>query len=224
MPRSPTETRDRLIRSAEHLFAEHGINGASLRQVARDAGQANTGAIQYHFGDRQGLVAAIVGKHWRDSDPRRHALLDSYEDAESHDLRDLAAALVHPLAAKLSDPDGGRAYLRISAELYNRPIPFDEMVPDAHRGTSLRRWHALLSEFLPAGDRGGRYTRSAAIRFAFDELARRAASPPKVDDRAFTNVLVDHVTSLLATRASPQTRRAVGRTGDPAPTSTSTPG
>jgi AcrR family transcriptional regulator len=217
MPRSPIETRDRLIRAAEQLFAEHGINGASLRQVARDAGQANTGAIQYHFGDRQGLVAAIVGKHWRDSDPRRHALLDSYEDSGRRDLRDLADALVQPLAAKLADPDGGRPYLRISAELYNRPIPFDQMVPDTHRGTSLRRWHALLSELLPPGGRGGLYTRSAAIRFAFDELARRAASPPKVDDRAFTNVLVDHVTSLLATRPSPQTRRAVARAAASAP-------
>jgi AcrR family transcriptional regulator len=224
MPRSPIETRHRLIRAAEQLFAEHGINGASLRQVARDAGQANTGAIQYHFGDRQGLVGAIVGKHWRDSDPRRHALLDGYEGSGRRDLRDLAAALVQPLAAKLSDPDGGRAYLRISAELYNRPIPFDEMVPDAHRGTSLRRWHALLSEFLPAGERGGLYTRSAAIRFAFDELGRRAASPPKPDDRAFTNALVDHVASLLATRPSRQTQRAVARAADPDPAPEPAPG
>jgi AcrR family transcriptional regulator len=211
MARSSDDTRDRLVGAAERLFAECGIHVVSLRQVAREAGQANTGAIQYHFGGRSGLLAAIVRKHWSDSEPRRHALLDRYEDEGGGDLRELAAALVLPLAAKLSDPDGGRAYLRISAELYNRPHPFAELNLDPKMWTSMPRWHALLSEFLPPEDRGAGYTRLAAIRFAFDELARRAASPARPDDRAFTNALIDHVTSLLRTRPSEQTVQAVAR-------------
>jgi len=216
IPRSSVDTRGRLVSAAERLFAEYGIIAVSLRQVAREAGQANTGAIQYHFGDRQGLLAAVVRKHWSDSEPRRHALLDRYEDTAGGELRELAAALVLPPAAKLSDPDGGRAYLRISAELYNRPAPLVGLDLDPDRWTSMPRWHALLSEFLPTGDRGATYTRLAAIRFAFDELGRRAGSPPKADDRAFVNALIDHVTSLLRTRPSPQTLQAVAREPDAA--------
>jgi AcrR family transcriptional regulator len=209
-PTGAAATRARLIRAAEQLFAEHGIEGASLREVNRRAGQSNTGAVQYHFGDRKGLLLAIIAKHWSDNEPRRHALLDQYEESGEDDLRVLAAALVLPLAAKLSDPDGGRAYLRISAEFYSRPAPPLELVPDVKRWTSIHRWHVLLSEAIPVEDRAGLHTRFAAIRFAFTELARRAEMPPRPDDRAFTSHLVDMVTALLATRPSPQTLRALG--------------
>ena len=107
------DTRDQIIRAAEALFAARGIDGVSLREINRAAGQSNTGAVQYHFGDRDGLVLAIIGKHRRDTEPRRHALLDMYEDAGVDDLRALASALVAPAAAKLGDPDGGRDYLQV---------------------------------------------------------------------------------------------------------------
>ena len=103
------------------MFAARGIDGVSLREINRLAGRSNTGAVQYHFGDRDGLVLALIAKHRRDTEPRRHALLDQYDESGHDDLRALAAALVSPAAAKLSDPDGGREYLQISAEFYMRP-------------------------------------------------------------------------------------------------------
>ena len=48
--------RDALRRSAEQLFAAHGVDGVSLRQITREAGQRNTTALQYHFGSRDGLL------------------------------------------------------------------------------------------------------------------------------------------------------------------------
>lgn len=203
-------TRARLVRAAEQLFAEQGIEGASLREINRRAGQSNTGAVQYHFGGRQGLLHAVIAKHWSDNEPRRHALLDQYEEAGEHDLRALAAALVLPLASKLADEDGGRAYLRISASFYTRPARVEDLVPDVDRWTSIHRWHVLLSEAMPVQDRAGLHTRFAAIRFAFTELARRAEMPPRADDRAFTSHLVDMVAALLAASPSPQTLRALG--------------
>ena len=44
-----SETRDQIIRAAEELFAARGIDGVSLREINRAAGQSNTGAVQYHF-------------------------------------------------------------------------------------------------------------------------------------------------------------------------------
>ena len=41
------DTRDQIIRAAEQLFAAHGIDGVSLREINRAAGQSNTGAVQY---------------------------------------------------------------------------------------------------------------------------------------------------------------------------------
>ena len=52
------ETRDRILRAAEVLLADQGIDGVSLREINRAAGQSNTAAVQYYFGDRDGLLTA----------------------------------------------------------------------------------------------------------------------------------------------------------------------
>jgi AcrR family transcriptional regulator len=201
------DTREQIIRAAEALFAAHGIDGVSLREINRAAGQSNTGAVQYHFGDRDGLVRALIDKHRRDSEPRRHALLDQYEEAGEDDLRALAAALVSPLAAKLSDPDGGRDYLQISAEFYSRPSRQGKRTPIMGPDDSILRWHRLLDPLVPDEEREVLHSRYPAIRFAFVELARRAAGEPREDDRLFTSHLTDLVTALLASSPSAQTTR-----------------
>jgi AcrR family transcriptional regulator len=201
------DTRDQIIRAAEQLFAAHGIDGVSLREINRAAGQSNTGAVQYHFGDRDGLVRALIDKHRRDSEPRRHALLDQYEESGAQDMRALAAALVSPLAAKLADPDGGREYLQISAEFYSRPSRQGKRTPIIGPDDSITRWHELLNPLVPEEELSVLHTRYPAIRFAFVELARRAAGDPREDDRLFTSHLTDLVTALLASQASTQTTR-----------------
>jgi AcrR family transcriptional regulator len=203
------DTRDRIVRAAEQLFAERGIAAVSLREINRAAEQHNTGAVQYHFGDREGLLKALVDKHRHDSEPRRHALLDQYEESDEADLRALAAALVHPIAAKLNDPDGGRAYLRIAGEYYSRPVSFQQMFPDREPGNSMPRWNDLLDELEP---RVRLAQRGTAIRFMFAELARRAAQEPSDEDRLFVSHLVDSVAAVLGVQPSPQTQRLRTRT------------
>jgi AcrR family transcriptional regulator len=53
------ETKARLQREAQRLFALHGFRGASVRDITR-AAQANLGAITYHFGTKEALHAAVV--------------------------------------------------------------------------------------------------------------------------------------------------------------------
>ena len=202
-----SDTRAELIRAAERLFASRGIDGVSSREITRAAGQRNTSALQYHFGDRPSLLQAVIDKHRADTEPRRHALLDQCEADGSGDLRALAAALVLPLAAKLADPDGGRAYLQINCEVYTRPSVRVELVPRRDPGNSMLRWHAMLDPLLPEEERKGLHWRFPAIRLAFVELARRAESPPRRDDRLFTSHLTDLVTALLTSRPSGPTLR-----------------
>lgn len=200
-------TRARIIRAAEELFAARGLNGVSLREINRAAGQSNTGAVQYHFGDRDGLVRAVIDKHRRDSEPRRHALLDQYEAAGVDDLRALTAALVLPAAAKLSDPDGGREYLQIASEYYSRPASIDELIPERDPNASMERWNQLLDRIAPVAAESALRSRLPAIRFTFVELSRRAAGPPRRDDPLFVSHLVDMVTAVLAAEPSVQTTR-----------------
>lgn len=55
-----TETRERIIKAAIRCFARDGLHGVSLRAVGKEAGQKNTAAVHYHFGDREGLLRASL--------------------------------------------------------------------------------------------------------------------------------------------------------------------
>lgn len=206
---APGATRQAIISAAERLFADHGIDGVSLREINRAAGQSNTGAVQYHFGDRDGLVLALIAKHRRTTEPRRHALLDHYEDVGVDDVRGLASALVAPAAAKLSDADGGREYLQISAEYYTRAQRATRL-PELGPSDSISRWHKLLDPLVPDEERAVLHTRFPAIRFAFVELARRAGAAPREDDRLFVSHLTDLVAALLSSTPSRSTTRLLG--------------
>lgn len=203
-----------LIAAAEQLFADRGIDGVSLREINREAHQRNTTSLQYHFGDRHGLLRAILDKHGHEVHLRRNALLDQYDANGTDDLRALASAFVLPLVAKLHDHDGGRQYLRICAELVNRgnrPIEADEpsiLTDPSGRDPrdSITRWSRLVGPLLPPSVVGPPlHRRFAAIRFSHIELGRRASDSPHQSDRLFTSHLVDLMTSLLVTPVSDET-------------------
>jgi AcrR family transcriptional regulator len=202
---NPMLTREKLISAAEQLFAERSIDGVSLRQINSAAGQRNSTALQYHFGGRSGLIRAVLDKHRDEIETRRHALLDEYEGTGGGDLRLLAAALVRPVAAELADPDGGRAYLRIMAQLVNRPGRPEPSRETTDPTDSIYRWRQLVAPLLPEVSRNRLHLRWVALRTTYVELARRAEEPPATDDRLFTSYLIDLVTSVLSTTASDET-------------------
>jgi len=200
------DTRDRLITAAEELFAANGIQAVSLREIVRASGARNTTALQYHFGDRAGLMRAVLEKHHLDVDTRRHAMLDAYEADGEPDLWALAGALVQPLAAKLADPHGGSAYLQILAELMNSPQPALDGAAFDDPGDSMLRWRVAVAPLL-SDDAIRLHRRFVALRFAVVELARRADSAPHTDDHLFISHLIDLVAALLAAPPSAQTLR-----------------
>jgi AcrR family transcriptional regulator len=203
------DVRAQLISAAEDLFASCGIRGVSLREINRRARQGNVSALQYHFGDRDGLLQAVLEKHRRVTEPQRHVLLDRYEASAIDDLRQLAATLVLPLASKLGDPNGGREYLQIASEHYTQAGSLEELVPDKTALDSMRRWHQLVDPLLPQTERTVLHSRFPAIRLVFSELARRAKGVRRRDDRLFTSQLIDIVTAVLVVQPSAETNRLI---------------
>ncbi|HEY2434914.1 MAG TPA: CerR family C-terminal domain-containing protein [Vicinamibacterales bacterium] len=53
------DTRERLLREARRLFADHGFGNVTVRDICREA-RANVAAINYHFGDKLGLYREVV--------------------------------------------------------------------------------------------------------------------------------------------------------------------
>lgn len=207
---SADDTRRVLIAAAERLFADQGVDGPSLREITRAAGQRNTAALQYHFGDRDDLLLAVLDKHGRDIDVKREALLDSVELDHPPNARALAGALVVPLVAKLDDADGGPEYLRIVGEMAMRPLRFAKPLVAAADTPSMRRWLKDVEALVPP-EASGRplHRRSAAYRFVHGELAGRARERSRRDHRLFTSHLVDLVLALLTAPVSDETRRLI---------------
>jgi AcrR family transcriptional regulator len=60
MPTRPSKvTRKKIIKAAARIFAEHGYDGASIRNIVAKA-DVNQAAISYHFGSKEGLYRAVL--------------------------------------------------------------------------------------------------------------------------------------------------------------------
>lgn len=210
------DTVSRLRRSAERLFAEHGVDGVSLRQITKEAGQRNVTAVNYHFGSRDGLLRAVLEYHLAELRIRHRTLVDRYLENPPEDpadrLRELADALVMPACAELECAHGGPDFLRIAAEVVNRSdwvvapgTPISELITHQHG------WGDLVEPLMPGSDdaaTGRLHRRFAAMRFVYVELGRRARQPqPRRDDRLFASQLTDLVTGLLTAPLSSRTLR-----------------
>ncbi|GAA1826900.1 hypothetical protein GCM10009836_00630 [Pseudonocardia ailaonensis] len=55
------QTQELILAAAEELFAERGFQSTSLVDVAERSG-VSRGSIPWHFGDKQGLLIAVVEK------------------------------------------------------------------------------------------------------------------------------------------------------------------
>ena len=59
MPAAVRSTKEQILLAAERLFADHGVDGVSMRQIGTAVGSGNNSAVLYHFGSKDNLVEAI---------------------------------------------------------------------------------------------------------------------------------------------------------------------
>lgn len=124
------DTRAKLIRAAEQLFATLGVDGTQTRDITRLAGQSNPSAIQYHFGSRQALLDTMLMDRQARTEETLHGLLDELgrpapsdltpsdpapSDLTSFGLAELVGLLVAVEGRELAT-ERGRYCLRIVAQ------------------------------------------------------------------------------------------------------------
>lgn len=113
--RKRVDTPTKLILSAEKLFGEYGIDAVTLRMVCDDADQKNKNSIQYHFGDRAGLLNAIFEFREHQLQPRRRQMLDYAEEHRRWgDVRYLLRICFEPTFLMYRD-DGEMGYIKLHA-------------------------------------------------------------------------------------------------------------
>lgn len=73
-------TRTALIEAAEELFADHGIENVSLRQIGEAIGSDNNAVVTYYFGNKEGLLRAIYEHRIPALEARRSALIRAADE------------------------------------------------------------------------------------------------------------------------------------------------
>lgn len=73
------ETRAILISTARKVFTEHGYAETSMDDLTAQA-SLTRGALYHHFGDKKGLLAAVVEQIDADMDARLQAISDQAKD------------------------------------------------------------------------------------------------------------------------------------------------
>ncbi|HLS99506.1 MAG: helix-turn-helix domain-containing protein [Porticoccaceae bacterium] len=100
----PAKGAIKLMQTAERLFGERGIDGVSLRQIVSAAGQANSSAVQHHFGTKQGLIQAVYDMRLPDLDDSRQRRLDAAKDSNDYvSVPQLLAAMFMPVAEEFDE-------------------------------------------------------------------------------------------------------------------------
>ena len=75
-----TDTKERILNVAELLFADRGFPATSLRDITSEA-SVNIASVNYHFGSKEALLAAVLERRLRPINARRLELLDAIESA-----------------------------------------------------------------------------------------------------------------------------------------------
>ena len=117
MPRSPEPARRQILDTALRLFAAQGVAAVSLREIRLAAKQRNAGALQYHFGSKEGLLRALLERELPPLVARRRVLLG--EAAATTDLRAVAAIFVLPFAELATGGDHERSVVLLLSELHD---------------------------------------------------------------------------------------------------------
>src|SRR5574340_603650 len=120
-PAKSRDTRAAILRSAEELFANNGLHGTSIRDIAMDA-DVTPALVLYHFQTKNDLYKEIF--RWRSKalGELREKRLDALSRSGAKpDLRQVLDAMVRPLIELRNEP-GGIAYARLIAREVSDPI------------------------------------------------------------------------------------------------------
>jgi AcrR family transcriptional regulator len=206
----------RLVDTAERLFADRGIEGVSLRQVAIEAGSANNSAVHYHFGSRAGLITAIFGYRLPQIARERRLL------AARSDPADLRARLESQYLPVLALADAARnRYVSFveQLQLWQPGGQFFASLPGEHQQSDLefRRDIQRILAHLPDQVCAMRIVDAQACFLHAAATRERAieAGEQVVDLELFEHALLDEVTGLLTTAPSPATLRHLAQNPQP---------
>ncbi|MBS0275514.1 MAG: TetR family transcriptional regulator [Proteobacteria bacterium] len=116
--------RERILDAAEELFAEHGLDGVTVRQVTRKA-NVDTALAHYYFGTKKGLFDAVFLRRAAVINEARLKAIDEYQinpGAGGATIEGFIQAFLDPVMERWAKGGSGwKNYLTIVAQVNNTP-------------------------------------------------------------------------------------------------------
>jgi AcrR family transcriptional regulator len=152
LPRA-TDTRQRILDTAERLFMALGYDGTSMRQITGDAG-VNLAAVNYHFGSKDTLVREVFKRRLDWLNRERLRVLDELEiKAGGKPLKpsQIVDAFFGTLLRMAGNEElGGTTFLNLLGRTMTGPSSFIGTLFAEEYADVLDRYKAALFRALPA--------------------------------------------------------------------------
>jgi AcrR family transcriptional regulator len=146
------DTRWRILDVAEELFGEQGLDRVSIRDITRKA-KVNLAAINYHFGTKEDLIAAVFERRVVPVNEARLAALDRVETSAGKGILKLEAileAFIRPaLQSSLKASKGRTAFSKLFGRCLSEPSPEVEALLKRQFEPLAERMHTVLKKALP---------------------------------------------------------------------------
>lgn len=182
MSRKPkTSPQDHILDAAERAFAEHGFEGASLREIVRQAG-VNLATVYYYFESKEALMAAVIERRFA---PLREDHLDRLRQCEAQargrpvPLEQILEALLRPpLRLAATSMARSQTVMRLVGRLVTEPNPqFQDLL--RRRNEKVRAaFVAALGRSLPDLSLADLHWR---LEFVWGALAFVLCNPRKIE-------------------------------------------
>ena len=192
-------TKQRILDSAEALFARHGFAGASLRQVTA-AASVNLAAVNYHFGSKENLVNEVFRRRLDELNAQRLQALAAVLGKPGCTLEGVLAAFVRPALALAQDDRGGGSFVRVLARAYAEHNEQLRKFLHDNYSPALKQFAAAFANLLPHLDKQELYWRldivSGALTYAmadFGMIKRRG-----VPEQQHRDLASDHLVKFAA--------------------------
>lgn len=145
-------TRTKVLDVAEELFGERGLDRVSIRDITRKA-KVNLAAINYHFGSKEELIAAVFERRVFPVNEARLAALTAVEKmagSKKVKLEAILEAFIRPaLESSLKSSQGGVAFSKLFGRCLSEPSPEIETLLKKQFEPLVDRMHAVLRKALP---------------------------------------------------------------------------
>ncbi len=177
-PRAEPEAgaRDKLLPVAERLFAAHGYNGVSVRELAAAAG-VNSALVAYHFGSKEGLLSEVYRHHCEKMNAERHRLLEvARARSRPPRLEAVLEAFIRP-ALEVAGGAEGESFTRLRAVLSGENSDLLNKLVAENFDRSSALFIDALCECLPQLPREQAYWR---FHFLLGAIYYTAAGPHRI--------------------------------------------